>query len=118
MIKVCAFVDPAGTSISTQEDEYEEIRDKIEQYLNQSVLFKIDIPPWKIKEEPCDCYIIDYGGLAPMGARDTVVSIFRSRVEIVIEKPDTLFIIWSSFCERYYNEVIEDDYPGLVAPNI
>ena len=116
MIKVCAFVDRIGSGTTTPDEEYAYIKKEIEDALDQEILFKKNISPWQLKNEPCDCYVIDYGGISTGGSRD--IFFFKDVLSIVQEKPNTLFVLWSAFSERFYQETIEEENPTFKAPNV
>lgn len=117
MIMVCAFVDPVGSFNTTPDQEYDEIKEFIEKRLDREVIFKKNIPPWNMLQQPCDCYVIDYGGIS-YGCHDTVTSMFRCLLKKVNERPNTLFIIWSIFSERFFDEAVEAECSDFNIHNV
>jgi hypothetical protein len=121
MIKICALVDPMATRMQDQDAEYADIKetfcDRLELSQDEVVLVT-DVHPHKLRGMFTDVYVIDYGGMMP-GCDDLVAGIFRSLIEQVEEKPNTLFIIWSTFSSRWYQDIVEEENPELlVAPNV
>lgn len=117
MIKVCAFVDPVGSFNTTPESEYKEMKDLLEDILEEQILFKSNVPPWYLSHESYDCYIIDYGGIA-VCQNTAAISVFQHYLKEVKERPSTLFILWSAFSENFYERVINDEMSDFKAPNV
>jgi hypothetical protein len=119
-MKICALVDPMTSSLQTQEEEYAEIK---EWFCNElrldpnEITFLTDVMPHKLQGMSPDVYVIDYGGMMP-GADDLVRHIFRDVIEQIDNKPNTLFVIWSQLSFSWYKELIEQESPELIAPNV
>jgi hypothetical protein len=119
-MKICALVDPFGTSQQEPEDEYAEIKNDFCEILGldpNKVTFLTDVMPHKLQGTSVDAYVIDYGGMMP-GSEDLVRSIFREVINQIEDKPNTLFIIWSKFSFDWYQELIKEESPELIAPNV
>lgn len=116
-MKVYAFVDFMGTNNQTQEDEYAQIKKDMSKIIGPDFTYKSDIFPHEIGNDPVDFYIMDYGGLLP-GCDDTIRSLYRSLLEQIENKPNTLFIIWSSFTQRWYKEAIENSDYNITGFNV
>lgn len=119
-MKICALVDPMGTSFQEPKEEYEEIKQRFCEELclePNEVTLVPDVMPHTLSGISTDAYVIDYGGMLS-GVDDLVRSIFREFIKQVEDKPNTLFIIWSTFSFRWYKELIEDENPDLKAPNV
>lgn len=124
-MKICALVDLMGTmgpnGWMTEEDEYTEIKNQICDLLGlnpDSITYLTDVQPHELAGTSVDMYVIDYGGLMP-GAESLVQSIFRELINQIEDKPNTLFVIWSSISFKWYSEIIEDENPELSkAPNV
>ena len=109
-MKVYALVDFMGTGQQSQEEEYEQIKKDMSSIIGPNFIYKTEIYPHELKNDPVDFYIMDWGGLLP-GAEMTTMSLYRSLLEQIENKPNTLFIIWSLFTNRWYKEAIENsDY--------
>jgi hypothetical protein len=99
-----------GTNNQTPEEEYVQIKKDMSKIIGPDFIYKTDVFPQNLKNDPVDFYIIDYGGIGP-GCEDTIISLYHSLLEQIENKPNTLFIIWSSFTQRWYKEAIESsDY--------
>lgn len=116
-IKVWALVDCMGSLGKSDEEEYQEIRSDIEAVHGMKVAFKTGKHPWMLAQQKVDAYIIDYGGLLP-GSDDGIRSTYRSLLEQIQEKPNTLFVLYSAFTQRWYLGVMEATAPELKAPNV
>jgi hypothetical protein len=119
-MKICALVDVMGTSIQTQDEEYAEIKERFcaELQLDPGeVTFLTNVMPHNLQNMSTDVYVLDYGGMMP-GSEDTTRYIFRETINQIENKPNTLFVIWSSFSFNWYQELIERESPELVAPNV
>jgi hypothetical protein len=81
---------------------------------------KTNLYPHKLLEgEKCDIYVFDFGGMMP-GCESMVVNHFRSLCKAIEDKPNTLFVIWSSFSyDVYYKDMLETEFPQLAnVPNV
>ncbi len=115
---ICALVDHMGCLDMTPEDEYKQIKTWMERILEtKDFVFKTDVHPWDIKNLPVDVYIIDYGGIMP-GCDSMIEGIYRSLIEQIEDKPNTLFVLWSQFTARWYEEMMEGVTPELKGFNV
>jgi len=60
---------------------------------------------------------MDFGGVGP-GCEDSIISLFGSLIEQIQEKPNCLFVIYSTFTQRWYENAIQKYAPELEAPNV
>jgi hypothetical protein len=77
--------------------------------------------PHQLKNKPVDLYVFDVGGLGcQMGSGDSLTfSHVRTLAEMVQERPNTLFVLWSSFTTAWYKEIVSEEFPELAnAPNV
>lgn len=115
-IIICTYVD------LDKQSDYEDIETQMSMLLSRAkvkIKFNRNVPPWELLSRNCDIYVIDYGGIAVQGARDTAMSVIGSMFKPIEEKPNTLFIVWTDFTVGFYEELIEQDNPGLInAPNV
>lgn len=119
-MKICALVDEMGTGLSTPEEEYEEIKADLCGWLEldpEKVTFRPRVYPHQLGNESVDIYVMDFGGMLP-GCEDGIISHFRSLLEQIKGKPNTLFIIWSRFTQRWYEEVVAEYAPEFKVPNV
>ncbi len=115
---ICALVDHMGCLDMTPEDEYEQIKTWMERILEtKDFVFKTDVQPWDLKNQLVDVYIIDYGGVMP-GCDGMIEGIYRELIKQIEEKPNTLFVLWSQFTCRWYEEMMEDVTPELKGFNV
>jgi len=118
-MNVAMYFDPYASLDSTQEEEYAEAQELFKENVPGTHRFKENIFPHQLRQNPADVYLFDIGGMgANFGAHDTVWSHIRTLAELVEEMPSTLFVLWSSFTCRWYEDLIKDEYPELVGkPN-
>jgi len=109
-MKVCMFVDFMGGGGRTPEDEYGEIEDMFRMMVPGGLFFERDIQPYDLKNRPCDVYVFDFGGLLP-GCDSLIESQYRVLIQAIEDRPNTLFVIWSTFSGRIYKEFVEAEFP-------
>jgi len=111
-MKICAYVDFMGTTLHTPEEEYIFMKKAIMGFLDiseENLIFVKNVYPYELRNNPCDLYIFDYGGVMP-GCYDTVFSHYRELVRQIQDKPNTLFLIWSAFSARnYYVDAVKEE---------
>lgn len=107
MIKICAYVDPAGFN---NIDEYNKILTYFNRIIKQSINFSSEVYPRDLPPG-VDIYVIDYGGY------DSVVpgisrTLSRELHDVIIDRPNCLFIFWTSFtCHCYLDYIFNElDY--------
>ncbi len=135
-LKVCLYTDEVASLSSTPEEEYEELEDDVRRRLvgfdPGAVQFTRGVLPDKLRDHPCDVYVIDFGGIVAYPewrARGNLVG--ANLLAAARETPSTYFLVWSSmsaewFKGRLYDELIDkmggdgdacyDD--SLVPPNV
>ena len=105
------FVDFMGAMDMSMKDEMDYIQTMFkENFPDIKFLFKRELPPGGLEQTPVDLYVFDWGGVMP-GCDDTTHSMYRSLVKQIEEKPNTLFVIWSSFSKRYYEDELAEAFP-------
>lgn len=113
LVQVAMYVDPAGTTNRSPEGEY----DVIEAYLRRILpdaefTFKRGLPPSSLGLElRCDLYVFDVGGLCAEGC--DIKQQYRPLMQAIVERPSTLFVLWTVFTTRYYWGLVDVDYPKL-----
>jgi len=118
-MKVIAFVDPWGAMGKDADEEYEQIKLDLQKILQCEIELEKDIPPHALDNRSFAAYVFDYGGMLP-GCGDLINSFYRCIHDAVIDHPNSLFIIWSSYTGREYKNYIkyelekEADAPNLV----
>lgn len=117
-MKIYALVDWMGTLDKNQTDEYDDIHIRMIEIIgHENFIYKTNVFPHQMKNDKVDIFIMDFGGVMP-GCEDTVQSHYRSLLEAIQEKPNTLFVIYSLFTERWYERTIEKYFPEFIAPNV
>jgi len=116
-MKVYALVDYMGTLGQTPDEEYEQIKKDMSSIIGPDFIYKTEIFPHDLKNDPVNFYIMDWGGILP-GAEMTTLSIYRSLLEQIENKPNTLFIIWRTFTQRWYREAIENSDYSIDGHNV
>lgn len=116
-MKICSLVDPMGTFDITPEDEYRQIKERLQDIFPEKFFYSTDVFPHQLENQKVDIYIIDFGGMLP-GCEDMIRSNFRELVKQIDEKQSTLFIIWSAMTVKWYEQVIYDIEPNLKQPNV
>ncbi len=118
-MKVCAFVDFAGTTnfkgeFVSPDDEYKEIEATIRRWLpEKNITFKTEVQPHELENMPCDLYVFDWGG-ASIG-NSMLEHFTEDLITQAQEKPNTLFVIWSAFCGPTYLGMVGNyNIPNLV----
>lgn len=111
------LVDFAGSYDKTDDEEYAEIEEMIKLALpqNTNLDFHRNIQPYALDNQSFDVYIFDFGGLLP-GCDSLMSSMLNEFSKQVENHPNTLFIIWSSFTGRMYEELLQcevKDFMGL-----
>ncbi len=90
--------------------EYDDIEAVLKElFVDYKLNFKRNIYPHQLKNDTCNIYLFDFGGLLP-GCEDTIKSHFKSFIEQADDHPNTIFLLYSRFTERWYKEVMEFEY--------
>jgi len=106
------FVDFMGTDGMEMEGEMDYIQTMFKDYFPDiEFLFKRNMTPDNLKQTPVDLYVFDWGGVMP-GCDALTEDIYNALVEQIGEKPNTLFVIWSSFSKMYYEDELERVFPN------
>lgn len=94
--------------MGNEQEEYEEIKEEIKKILEQEkIIFKEGIMPHMINT-PLDLYIVDFGGVLS-GCDDTIISFFGGLLDSIENRPQTLFIIWTSFTLDWYIKALHKE---------
>ena len=105
------YVDFMGTLDMRMKEEMDYIQTMFEEYFpNIKFLFKRELHPEGLKQTPVDLYVLDWGGILP-GCDRLTETVYNSLVKQIEEKPNTLFVIWSSFSEYNYKEELAQAFP-------
>jgi hypothetical protein len=105
------IVDGWGSSQAEPDEEMQQIEDQIKELLPEgtALTVKKELPPYKLIEgEKCDIFVMDYGG-ATMGATDMVWSFLDDFIKAAQERPNTLFILWSSIMVTMFVNTIQQE---------
>lgn len=117
--KVIMCVDFVASFAQTREEEYEDIKQQFTEVLfpDLELEFEQDVFPGDLPSKEFDIYVFDFGGILP-GAEDMVRSHYRELIRQVRGREDKLFVLWSTFTERWYEEVCQEMFPEFIAPNV
>jgi hypothetical protein len=98
------YVDDVASMGSTPASEYELLEGDLlaSVFGTHPVEFRRDVPPHRLRDHPCDVYVIDFGGLAALTGNPRGDTVCRNLVHAVAETPATYFLVWSSFSARYF----------------
>lgn len=106
------YVDFMGSGDMEMKDEMEYIEMEFkDQFPDIKFLFKREMHPRDLKQTPIDLYVFDWGGVMPGCDRLTEI-IYNELVEQIGEKPNTLFVIWSAFSKRFYEDELAHTFPN------
>ena len=118
-LKVVMLVDFMASSFGTTDDEYDEIERGLRVlYPEVDLSFERGMYMHVLKKSVYDIFVFDWGGLLP-GAEDLTRSIYRNLLaETRKYEKDRLYILWSSFTERYFKDAANEEFPEFIAPNV
>jgi hypothetical protein len=121
-LKVCACTDKGGTMGMTQAQEYENILRSLQELVFPEIdlTFEKDITPDDLIHKEYDIYVFDYGGAMNKygGDSNEIENYYLPLIRRIKGHPEKLFVIWSSFTDIWYRQLIEDESPEFVAPNV
>ena len=106
---IYAFGDPCATSNMTLDDEYAKMKLEFELLLGEAVHFVSNMAPERLMERKVDAYAFDWGGAGMTGAGGFQRHYFRAFMQVVEDKPDTLFVIFSAWTARELGRYVRDD---------
>jgi hypothetical protein len=110
-MKIGMYFDPYATSMKTVDEEYKEAQELLDEYIGCANQYEVNILPYKLDNNPVDIYVMDVGGL--YGGEDMMYSHYRDLISQIQQKPNTLFILWSTFTQKWYKEIVEDEFSFL-----
>ena len=96
--------------------EYDAIEAEVcELFPNYEITFEREVYPNKLSNVSFDIYLFDYGGMMP-GCGDLVSSLFREFGKQAEDHPNSVFLLYSSFSEQFYEEAMQVDYEANFKP--
>jgi len=118
-LRVKMLVDFMASSFGTTDDEYDEIEQGVKRlYPEVELSFERQVFTHELKKKTYDIFVFDWGGLLP-GSEDMTRSIYRTLLsETRKYEKDRLYILWSSFTDRYFREAANKEFPEFIAPNV
>ncbi len=118
-LQVKMLVDFMASGFGTVDDEYDEIEKGLGELFPEAELqFERQVYMHKLKEKEYDIFVFDWGGLLP-GCEDLTHSIYRSLLaETRKYEKDRLYILWSSFTERFFKDAANEEFPEFISPNV
>lgn len=109
---VCMYVDELASCMSTPASEYREIELDLREYIfgEAEVDFVVDVNPFNI-QAGTTVYVIDFGALAYYGSGfEWKADRFSWQLlQEIKDKPNTFFILWSSFTVSSYKYIACED---------
>jgi hypothetical protein len=117
-MKILYFGDPMGAGEETFEQEAEEIKRYLKEFIfgNKKFDFEATVDSTKPNESLYDILIFDFGGIG-LGCMGLVESLSRMILKLIEDKPNTLFIAWTFFTNEYLKNECEKelgDYSNLI----
>ena len=122
-MKILYFCDPMGTftgDTADQEAKYckKWLKDFI--FKNKKFTFQQTYNSCAIIDELYDILIFDFGGIG-IGSTDLAYSLSREILKLIEDRPNTLFVAWTSFTNEYLKDACEKElgeYPNLINRDI
>lgn len=118
-LDVWMLVDEAGTSLGGPDTEYAGIERDFRYEFANEMDFRRDKHPRELTGRRPDLYVIDFGGLSAGciggGGHAITDSTIRELARQVLDHPNTAFVLWSSFTERWYDAMIREVAGNKVA---
>lgn len=107
-VKIGLHVDEFATMDSSPEEEYAEIEEAIREAVpGVDITFVRDLPPHKLSQTSVSVYVFDIGGMCRVdwnGERREELS--RQVNKLADDRPNTLFVPWSSMTRNYLRSAI------------
>jgi hypothetical protein len=118
MINILFFQDAIGTFTgATAEEEALEVKQWLKDFIfgKKKFEYKSTFDSCDPGDKQYDILIFDFGGIG-IGCTDLAYSLSREILRLIEEKPNTLFIAWTSFTNEYLQGECEKElgeYPNL-----
>jgi hypothetical protein len=118
-MKILYFGDPIGCGGDSFEDEALCVKRTLKGLVfeNKKFEFKATIGSMDLVEKQYDILIFDFGGMG-IGCSGMVSSLSREILKLIEDRPNTLFVAWTSFTNDYLkDECVKElgDYPNLIS---
>jgi hypothetical protein len=96
--------------------EYDAIEVEIrELFPNFEINFEREVYPNKLANASFDIYLFDYGGMMP-GCGGLISSLFKEFGKQAEDHPNSVFLLYSSFSEQFYEDAMREDFEGNFEP--
>lgn len=120
-MKILYFGDPIGCGEETFEKEALNIKRTLKMHIFKSKKFDFTSTVNSLVpiESQYDVCIFDFGGIG-LGCSGLVSSLSRELLSLIEERPNTLFVAWTTFTNDYLKEECQKelgDYPNLICNN-
>lgn len=117
-MKILYFGDPIASIGQTFAEEAKYVKRYLKEFVFGTKKFKFvsTIDSLQPRNSIYDILIFDFGGIG-LGASDTALSFSRYFLKLIEERPNTLFVAWTSFTTMYLKEECEKElgkYPNLI----
>jgi hypothetical protein len=121
-MKVGMYFDSIASISQTQEEEYEEAEYLIREIFperTRKLRFEHNVLPSHLANSTTKLYLFDIGGMGAYGGYTGVDSLLNELARQVEDRPNTLFVLWSSFTCKWFWDLVQSDYKQLTdAPNV
>lgn len=118
-IRVLFFNDPMGTIFGhNAKEEAMHCKEVLQEWVfeDKEFIFESTMGSMDIETKKYDILIFDFGGIG-LGAGGMVTSLSRQILHLIEDRPNTLFIAWTEFTNRFLEEECKKElgsYPNLL----
>lgn len=118
-MRVLFFNDPMGTIFGhSAEEEAEYCKEVLQEWIfeDKKFIFESTMDSMDIETKKYDILIFDFGGIG-IGASGMIASLSRQILKLIEDRPNTLFIAWTEFTNRFLEDECEKElgnYPNLL----
>lgn len=112
-ISVFMLVDPMAGFDRTTDDEYDSIEEAFRKAFKNDFEFRRDVHPRRLEGEVPDIYVMDFGGMIGVGCDGMTDDVYRGLRQQIDDHPNTVFVLWSSFTEQFYMNLMVEEYGSM-----
>lgn len=117
-MKILYFADPIGTGNETFEQESKYVKKYLKEHIFEKIKFDFisTIDSMLPNTAQYDILIFDFGGIG-LGCMGLVSSLSRMILNLIENRPNTLFIAWTTFTNEYLKDECNKElgvYPNLI----
>ena len=110
-MKILFFNDPIGTYFGdSPEEEANYCKEFLQEWVFENKKFKFEstLSSMDLENKQYDILIFDFGGIG-IGASGLVSSLSRQILHLIEDRPNTLFIAWTSFTSQFLEDECEKE---------